>query len=137
MFSFSTGSSLSVRRQRGYIGTLFPIATTEAHDVVIGALGKHFDKALPHAFWSAQNAAYGDGVRRPYIVTGVYTQRLRVMNEDTPQRIFRVMQAALADWRRRFAADEQTGRTERGMRDIVGFYERELRTFGQNRIERH
>ena len=62
---------------RGYVGTLFPISTTEAEEVLLRALGKHHGKLLPHAFWSAQRDAYGDDLRRPYVVAGVYPQRIR------------------------------------------------------------
>lgn len=119
---------------RAYVGTLFPIATTEARDVVIGALEKHGDKTLPHAFWSAQNAVYGNGIRRPYVVTGVYPQRIRVRLEDTPLRIFREMQRALAEWQRVLENDRLAGREERGIERIVSFYEREVRSFGANRV---
>ena len=119
---------------RAYVGTLFPIATTEAHDVVIGALGKHFEKVIPHAFWSAQNSVYGDSVRRPYIVTGVYPQRLRVTNEHTPSRVFKRMQSAVDYWRRRFTAGQATEQLEYKMRDTVEFYEREINTFGTRRM---
>lgn len=120
---------------RAYIGTLFPIATTEARDVVMGALDRHGDKALPHAFWSAQNAVYGDSVRRPYVVTGVYPQRIRVVDEDTPVRIFREMHQALADWRRTLQGDKMSGREQRGIERIVEFYERELSAFGSIRMK--
>jgi hypothetical protein len=39
---------------RAYIGTLFPITSTEAHEVVVRLLDKHCGKALPAALWSAQ-----------------------------------------------------------------------------------
>lgn len=115
---------------RAYIGTLFPIATTEAHDVVIGALGKFFEKDLPHAFWSAQNRVYGDGVRRPYVVTGVYPQRLRVTHEDVPLRLYQSMKAELSHWRKRMARPKAPGVSERGIEGILTFYEREVEEFG-------
>ncbi|MCC6789060.1 MAG: hypothetical protein IT547_14595 [Hyphomonadaceae bacterium] len=120
---------------RAYVGTLFPIATTEARDVVIGALEKHGDKALAHAFWSAQNGVYRDGIRRPYIVTGVYPQRIRIIQENTPLRILGEMQRALAEWQRVLESDRQAGREERGIERIVTFYDREVRSFGANRIK--
>jgi hypothetical protein len=39
---------------RAYIGTLFQVSTSEAHDVVVKLLGKHFGKPLPVALWSSQ-----------------------------------------------------------------------------------
>lgn len=115
---------------RAYIGTLFPIATTEAHDVVMGALGKFFEKELPHAFWSAQNRVYGDGVRRPYVITGVYTQRLRVTHEDVPLRLYNSMKTELRHWQKRMAQPKAPGVSERGIKDIMAFYEREVEEFG-------
>jgi hypothetical protein len=123
----------SFANARGYVGTLFPVGTSEAHDVVVGALGKHFDKALPHAFWSAQNGVYGGNVRRPYVVTGVYPQRLRVTKENVPIRILRLMRSALGDWRRRLAADiVGQENTHKAITAIVEYYERESDAFEAN-----
>jgi hypothetical protein len=72
---------------RGYVGTLFPISTSEAESVLLRALGKHHGKMLPHAFWSAQRETYGDNPRRPYVVAGVYAQRIRATIADVPAHI--------------------------------------------------
>jgi hypothetical protein len=37
---------------RAYVGTLFPISTTEAEEVLLRTLRKHYGKMLPHALWS-------------------------------------------------------------------------------------
>ncbi len=79
---------------RVYIGTLFPISDSEAELIITLLLGKHFGKMLPHALWSAQNAIYGTDSRRPYVITGVYTQRLRVTLEDAPRRIVETIRQA-------------------------------------------
>jgi hypothetical protein len=62
---------------RMYIGTLFPVLDLEAHDIIVKLFDKHFGKPLAGALWSAQREIYRDSIRRPYIVTGVYPQRLR------------------------------------------------------------
>jgi hypothetical protein len=72
---------------RCYVGTLFPVSTTEANDVMSGVFEKQWGKSLPHAIWSAQNATYGSSSRRPYIVTGVYCSKLRVTREEVPEHL--------------------------------------------------
>jgi hypothetical protein len=66
---------------RAYIGTLFPVMTSEAHGVVERLLGKHFGKPIPTALWSAQREVYGANPRHPY---GVYPQCLRIPHYDVP-----------------------------------------------------
>jgi glycosyltransferase involved in cell wall biosynthesis len=119
---------------RAYVGTLFPVTTSEACDVVVNALDKHGDKVLPHAFWSSQKGVYGDGARRPYVVTGVYPQRIRVPQEDTPKRLLREMRASLADWRLRAEARRRAGQDVRSIEEIIAFFEEEIRTFGSRFI---
>jgi hypothetical protein len=68
---------------RAYVGTLFPVTASEAQEVIIKLLDKHAGKPLPAALWSAQREVYGDDdVRRPYVATGVYPQRLRIKRQD-------------------------------------------------------
>lgn len=114
---------------RAYVGTLFPIATTDAHDVIIGALDKYYEKPLAHSLWSAQNRVYGDGVRRPYIVTGVYPQRLRITTEDMISRIHDLLARDLAHWRKRALQPIPEGVSQRAIEEIVRFYEHELQEF--------
>jgi hypothetical protein len=78
---------------RGYVGTLFPISTTEAEEVLLRALGKHHGKMLPHAFWSAQREAYGDNSRRPYSLRG-FTRNASVRPLPTCQPTSRVNSTA-------------------------------------------
>src|SRR5215211_7255574 len=90
---------------RAYIGTLFSVSDIEAEAIVVSLLDKHFGKLLPHALWSAQNAVYGKGGdRRPYLVTGVYPQRLRVTTEDVPRRILSRLRSGQKYWRQRAEA---------------------------------
>jgi hypothetical protein len=115
---------------RAYIGTLFQVSTSEAHDVVVKLLGKRFGKPLPAALWSAQREVYGGNVRRPYIMTGVYPQRLRVRRHDVPQHITTRLSGALTAWQ----ANLQSGgsrdeRQVKAIKETVAFYERELDAF--------
>ncbi len=117
---------------RAYVGTLFEVGTSEAHDVALGILGKHFGKPLAHALWSTQNAVYGDGLRRPYVVSGVYPLRLRVTTEETPLYIMQQLTEALAEWRARLARvpPEDTFAAKR-LGEIVTYYEREVEALGK------
>ena len=84
---------------RMYIGTLFPVMGAEAHDVVVQLLDKHFGEPLTEALWSAQREVYGDGsVRRPYIATGAFPQRLRPMSGDVPAYVARCLLRWLRQW---------------------------------------
>jgi hypothetical protein len=115
---------------RGYVGTLFPISTTEAESVLLRALGKHHGKALPHALWSAQRETYEDDARRPYVVAGVYTQRIRATAGDVPRYIVKELRRAGDAWKRyrdhggRHGSDRQ-----RTVDAHVSFFERELEWF--------
>jgi hypothetical protein len=112
---------------RVYIGTLFPVQTSEAHDVVVGVLGKHFGKPLPTALWSAQRKVYGDNVRRPYVITGVYPQRLRVTRRDVPSDIARRLARGLTAWRAKLKGLSPDDTTKaKSMKAYLDFYQREL-----------
>jgi hypothetical protein len=91
-------------------------------------LAKFFGKALPHALWAAQNAVYGDGARRPFVITGVYPQRLRVTRENVPKKITRQFAAALKAWKSHLANTESVGDADLAKRIgvNVAYYEREL-----------
>lgn len=115
---------------RAYVGTLFPVSTTEAHDVVVGVLGKHFGKPLPSALWSAQRTVYGDSIRRPYVITGVYPQRLRVTRRDVPKDIARELDKGATAWRSKLKGIPSADTTmEKAIKDYVDYYERELAAF--------
>lgn len=91
---------------RAYVGTLFSVADAEAEEVVVRLLSKYFGKPLPYATWAAQNDVYGaGGDRRPYVVTGVYPQRLRASREDVPTRLFHILSREYRHFRKRLAAE--------------------------------
>lgn len=115
---------------RAYVGTLFPVTTSEAHQFVVKLLGKHFGKPLPAALWSAQREVYGGGVRRPYVMTGVYPQRLRTFRHDRRQYIASRLSEALAAWQRNLRNTSPSDEKKVKMiRDTVRFYERQIEAF--------
>lgn len=121
---------------RAYIGTLFQVSTSEAHDVVVKLLGKRFGKPLPDALWSAQREVYGDSVRRPYIMTGVYPQRLRVSRHNVPQYIASRLSSALAAWQANLrTADSGDERKVKMIKESVEFYKRELAAFRERWLD--
>jgi hypothetical protein len=112
---------------RAYIGTLFDVTTSEAHDVVVKLLDKRYGKPLPGALWSTQREVYGNSVRRPYIMTGIYPQRLRVSRHDVPQYIDRRLTRALAKCREQMAqAGPANQRWLQTIKEEINYYEREL-----------
>ena len=116
---------------RAYIGTLYPVSDIEAEAIAVAMLGKHFGKMLPHALWSAQNSVYGEGSdRRPYVVSGVYPQRLRSTQEDVPRRILSKLWKGLCYWRKRAAEiGENEPERKKGLDEIASYYAREFPSF--------
>jgi hypothetical protein len=115
---------------RAYVGTLFPISTTEAEEVAVRALGKHYGKSLPHAFWAAQRNAYGHTARRPYVVMGVYPQRIHCTRGDVPRYIMGQLDRGLAQWR---AFLDRTNPSDPQKRNVlqshIAYFQRELDRF--------
>jgi hypothetical protein len=115
---------------RAYIGTLFPITPAEAAEIVVKILDKHWRKPLSAAVWASQRDIYGDDNRRPYVVTGVYPQRLRVKVLDYPKKIRTRLSRSLAQWEKSLASIDPTDekRVQR-YKEIIKVYRRELRHF--------
>ena len=113
---------------RAYIGTLFSVSDIEAEAVIVRILDKYFGKPIPHAVWAAQNAVYGTGGdRRPYVVTGVYPQRLRVTKEDVPHHILSRLENGQKYWRERAdAVSDSNAHLAKDAGEIATFYEREI-----------
>lgn len=115
---------------RAYVGTLYSVSDLEAEAVAIALLGKHFGKPLPHALWAAQNAVYGTGSdRRPYLVSGVYPQRLRATREDVPRHILAKLAERLRDWKQRSKTGAVDGVRQKDLDEIATYYEREFGAF--------
>jgi hypothetical protein len=114
---------------RMYVGTLFPITTPEVHEVVERILKKEFQKPLPAAVWAAQRKVYKGTARRPYVVTGVYTQWLRSTDRDVPQEIFLRLEEAHEDWVGHLSNIDPSHKRHRATKDIVDYHARELAHF--------
>lgn len=108
---------------RAYIGTLIPVLTTEAHEVIVKTIVDYAQNALPHALWLAQNEVYGSGSRRPYISTGVYPQRLRTEKRHAPSLVLRRLDSALKYWRERAASPDVDPKIKR----IADYYDEEVK----------
>jgi len=123
---------------RAYIGTLYPVSDIEAEEVAVALLGKHFGKMLPHALWSAQNSVYGEGGdRRPYVVSGVYPQRLRSTREDVPGRIISKLWNGLRYWKKRAAEmGEDDLERKKDLEGIATYYAREFSAFRERWFKR-
>ena len=116
---------------RAYVGTLFPITTSEAQEVIIRLLDKHASKPLPAALWSTQREVYGADLRRPYVATGVYPQRLRIKKQDVIG-LYQVsrLSGALCGWKKTLAGiDTNDSKKMNTVRENIADHERELAHF--------
>jgi hypothetical protein len=93
---------------RAYISTLFEILPSEAQSVTEKLLGKRFGKPLPLALWRAQREISNEGLRRPYIMFGVYTQFLRPPKHQVVLDLVRRLKAARAVWQKRVESTDDS-----------------------------
>jgi hypothetical protein len=113
---------------RAYIGTLYPVLPFEAESVVVRLLDKYWGRLLPHALWSAQIGTYGKkDERRPYIVTGVYTQRLRTTKEDVPLHIMQRLSGGALERARHI--EQAPKERRRQLQNVANFYRTEAEAF--------
>jgi hypothetical protein len=119
---------------RGYVGTLFPVLPFEAADVVTKLLSDHWGKPLPVALCLAQRDVYGSDLRRPYVMSGVYTQTLHIDRYDYPGRITKVIGEALQGYKVLLAkVDASDQERVKAMKSIVELYEEEYEHFSDRR----
>ena len=118
---------------RAYIGTLFSVTNIEAHEIVKRLLERHFGKSLAVALWHAQNEVYGNGdVRRPYILVGVHSQRLRTTEANVPVIIYNRLRLSLRTWTKTLEeTDKNDDSKVRSATDIVRFLQSEADRFRQ------
>ena len=118
---------------RAYIGTFFSVTNVEAHEIVKRLLDRHFGKPLAVALWRAQNEVYGNGdVRRPYILVGVHSQRLRTTVADVPTLIYNRLRRSLRMWTKRLEeTDKNDDSKVRSLADTVRFLQSETDRFRQ------
>jgi hypothetical protein len=114
---------------RAYVGTLFPISTSEVQEVMARLIEKDFQKPLAAALWAAQRQVYKGTSRRPYIVTGVYTQWLRATDRNVPRDIYRRLQEAHTEWVSFLSGIVPTDKMFRATKEIVDYHARELKHF--------
>ncbi|OYU68592.1 MAG: hypothetical protein CFE28_00395 [Alphaproteobacteria bacterium PA2] len=113
---------------RAYVGTIVPVLDAEASEVATRVFRKHYGKPLAHAVWAAQNEVYGDAARRPYVVSGVYPQKLRASAQDTPGIVLRRLQQEGRAWSQRAnkeLASHLAHAAERS-RHVADYYAREV-----------
>lgn len=112
---------------RAYVGTLYPVTAYDAEPVTTKLLGKHFGKPLPVALWAAQREAYGvDSLRRPYVMAGIFPQRLRTVHRDVPTETVKSLERNARNHKRRL--DEEVNlsdKTKDGLRENIAYLERE------------
>jgi hypothetical protein len=115
---------------RAYAGTLFPVTSLEAAEVVTKVLGDHWGKPLPLALWAAQRDVYTSDLRRPYVVAGVFPQWLRVEPRDHPERIRVQLDRSLSGYREMLAnSDSGDPQRKSAIEDVIRFLERQLEHF--------
>jgi hypothetical protein len=115
---------------RAYVGTLYPVTTSEAREVIVKLLDKHAGKPLAAALWSAQREVYGDGLRRPYVAAGVYPQRLRIKRQDVIGRMVSRLSRALTGWKKALSVvDPNDSARMTTVRENIAYYESELAHF--------
>lgn len=114
---------------RAYVGTLMPVTSVEAAAVVERMLGKHFGKPLPVGLWAAQRDVYGSGGRIPYVIMGVFPQRMRPSQINAPQYIMEQLAGGLLEWRRMLAKAPSDQPRRGALESYVQYYERELKGY--------
>jgi hypothetical protein len=116
---------------RAYIGTLFPVLPFEASTIATKLLDDHWGKPLAVALWAAQRDVYGSNTRRPYVVAGVFPQRLKVDLTDHPKQIKNKLEKTLLGYKAMLASAERSGDTKRiaAVNDIIKIFERESAHF--------
>lgn len=112
---------------RAYIGTLVPVSGIEAQELTRGLLGRSFGKPLAHALWSSQRKIYGSDGRAPYVVTGVYPQRLRTKRQDNRRLLFAKLRKGLTAWTERSQNQaDASDATRKDTAERLSYYRREL-----------
>ena len=118
---------------RGYVGTLFPILSSEAAEVVTKVLDEYWGRPLAIALWYAQRDVYGSQLKRPFVVAGVFPQCLRVDPFDYPEKIKRRLSETLAGYQSMLANAKRSGDRKRlaAIEEIIKIYKREYAHFAR------
>lgn len=112
---------------RAYVGTLIPISTTEAQEFTRKFLDRYFGKWLPVGVWRAMGDVYPDGKRRPYVMTGVFTQRLTADATAGVPYAFRELVEGRDNWKGKLKGygPEQEFQKKKAAQ-FIDFYDRQL-----------
>lgn len=121
--------TFSFNNARGYIGTLFPVSNSEAEEVITRLLRDYFRQPIPVGLWSAQQDVYGEGVRRPYVMTGVYPQHFRTSFGDHPRTLLERLRRCHTDWKTYIANRDADEENIRELKEIVQYHEQEIEHF--------
>lgn len=124
--------TFAVSGARAYLGTLFPVLTSEADSIATAILGQRFGEVLPAALWGAQQEAFGNSVRRPYLMTGIYPQSLRVRRHDVPGYLAVRLTRASADWHAHSSSITTDEKTSKDFQQRTDYYRRELQSLNDN-----
>ena len=92
---------------RAYLGTLYPVTVYDAEPVTLKLFGKHFGKPLSVALWASQREAYGENsLRRPYVMAGIFPQRLRTVMRDVPVETAKALLRNARQYKQRLNGDD-------------------------------
>jgi hypothetical protein len=118
---------------RAYLGTLFPVLTSEAEAVTNAILGMRFGECLPEAVWASQRDAFGASVRRPYLMMGIYPQAMKVIQRDVPQYLANRLGRSGTDWLTHASQTKATDeKTRKWIAQKTNYYRRELLSLKEN-----
>lgn len=112
---------------RAYLGTLYPVTVYDAEPVTVKLFGKHFGKPLPVALWASQREAYGaKSPRRPYVMAGIFPQRLRTVVRDVPAETAKALLRNARHYKKRLDGDAQLSeKAKDSLRECIDYFERE------------
>jgi hypothetical protein len=113
---------------RAYVGTLIEVTPAEASEVALKVFDKFFGKPLAHAIWATQKVVYGDSARRPYVVTGIYPQRIRTTNIHKGKLLETGLKEGLDVWQRRATKAHAIGdqKLTKKIQNLVNWHKSEL-----------
>jgi hypothetical protein len=114
---------------RAYIGTLFPVTEAEAEEVIIKLLERHYDKPIAHALWASQREVYDGVLRRPYVVTGIYPQTLRVKRHELERTISRLDRSLRTHMRELARTPTENRERRKAIEEAVAYYETQVAHF--------
>lgn len=114
---------------RAYLGTLYPVTVYDAEPVTIKLFGKQFGKPLPVALWAAQREAYGaSSPRRPYVMAGIFPQRLRTVHRDVPTETTKALLRNAKHHRKQLDDNVNLGEpAKKELRESIAYLEREAK----------